>query len=193
MRRILIINGHPDPDPDRFCAALCAAYKEGAMRAGHEVRTLTLGRMTFPLVKSRTDFETEDPPELIRAAQESIRWCDHLVIVHPLWLGGAPALVKAFLEQAFRYGFAIPKPGSGEMKGLLEGRSARLIVTMGMPAIIQRLIFGAFGVRAIERGVLRLAGLAPVRHTLLGGVESVSPERRQAWLQQISDLGWRAR
>ncbi len=194
MRRILIINGHPDPDPDRFCAALALAYRDGAMSAGHEVRTLCLGRMSIPLVTSRSDFENEAPPDALQAAQESIRWCDHLVIVHPLWLGGAPALLKAFLEQTFRYGFAIPKPGSkAAMKGLLAGRSARLVVTMGMPALIQRLIFGAFGLRAVERGVLMLAGFRPIRHTLIGGVETLSPEGRQAWLRRMTDLGWRAR
>jgi putative NADPH-quinone reductase len=193
MRKILIINGHPDPNPDRFCAALARAYRDGAKGAGHDVRLLVLGRMDIPLVASRHDFEDTPPPEEMRAAQESIRWCDHMVIVHPLWLGGPPALVKAFLEQTFRYGFAIPRPGARSPTGLLGGRSARLIVTMGMPAFFYRLIFGALGVRAIERSVLRLAGFRPVRHTFLGGVETVAADQRQSWLRRITDLGWQAR
>jgi putative NADPH-quinone reductase len=194
MRKILIINAHPDPNPDRFCAALVRAYKDGARAGGHEVRTLVLGLMDVPMIHTRREFEDGEPPEALEAAQCSIRWCDHLVIVHPLWLGGAPALLKAFLEQTFRYGFALPRPGTASKGGpLLAGRTARLIVTMGMPALVFRLFFGAFGVRAVSRGVLALSGFHPVRHTYLGGVETVSAEHRQGWLQEITDLGWRGR
>ena len=100
----------------------------------------------------------------------------------PLWLGGAPALVKGFLEQVFRYGFALARPGSGKGGGLLGGRSARLIVTMGMPAPVQRLVFGAFGIRALERGIFGLAGIGPIHRTLLGGVETATDAVRARWL-----------
>ena len=42
------------------------------------------------------------------------------------------------------------------MKGLLRGRAARVVVTMGMPALFYRVIFGAFGERSLERSVLRV-------------------------------------
>lgn len=42
--------------------------------------------------------------------QASIRQADHLVIIHPLWLGSVPALLKGFLEQVFHPGFAFGKP-----------------------------------------------------------------------------------
>jgi len=105
-KRILIINGHPDPSSERFCAALALAYATGARAAGHEVRSLTLGTMDVPFLSSKAEFESGLPSGLIRAAQEDIRWCEHLVIVFPLWLGAAPARLKAFLEQVLRQGFA---------------------------------------------------------------------------------------
>ncbi|HWA60997.1 MAG TPA: hypothetical protein VG939_06460 [Caulobacteraceae bacterium] len=40
MRRILIVNGHPDPAPERLCAALASAYGEAARAAGRETRRL---------------------------------------------------------------------------------------------------------------------------------------------------------
>jgi len=30
----LLVNGHPDPSPERFCSALCDAYEDGARKAG---------------------------------------------------------------------------------------------------------------------------------------------------------------
>ena len=188
-RRILIINGHPDNAPERFCTALAEAYATGAQSAGHLLRRLDVAELHLPPIGSRAEFEEEAPPPGAEEAQAAIVWAEHIVIIHPLWLGGVPATLKAFFEQVFRYGFALPRPSENErMSGLLKGRSARLIVTMGMPSLIYRLMFGAYGSKAVERGLLWLSGIAPVRRTVIGMVEG-RPERRRAWLERVSRLG----
>lgn len=188
-KRILIIDGHPDPRAERLCTALCNAYSEAANKAGHDIRRLDVGRLEFPLIRSLAEFEESSPPPDIVAAQQAILWADHLVIVLPLWLGGPPAVLKAFLEQTFRYGFAVPRPGEKGVKGLLGGRSARLIVTMGMPALVYRLVFGAFGIRNIERSILGLSGIHPVRTSLFGGVGSHRAGQYENWLHEVRRLG----
>lgn len=188
-KKILIINGHPDPAPERFCAALAAAYQEGAQAAGHEVRELKVGALDFPLIRDRKSFEYGDPPATIAAAQEQMIWADHLLIVHPLWLGAAPALLKGFFEQTFRYGFALPRPEAGASRGQLAGRTARIVVTMGMPDFVYGLVFGGFGVRAMVRGILGISGVKPVRRNYVGMVESMKPEQRRAWLNRMRRLG----
>src|SRR3546814_10287671 len=77
-------------------------------------------------------------------------WADHLVILYPLWLGDVPALLKGFLEQILRPGFAIDEGSTGMSAKLLTGRSARIIVTMGMPAPIYRLFFRAHSLKSLE-------------------------------------------
>lgn len=190
-RKILIINGHPDPSPQRFCAALAEAYAAGATDRGHELRRLNVGALEFPFIRSRVEFEDQDPPPAIQKAQEDLVWAEHLVLVHPLWLGSAPAVLKAFFEQTFRYGFAVPQPGEGIPRGRLGGRSARLIVTMGMPGALYSSVFGGFGVRAMKRGILGLAGFHPIEHTYVGNVES-SAESRLAWLSKVRQMGEKA-
>lgn len=186
--RILVLNGHPDTSPKRFCAALANAYQHAALASGHEVRRLNIGALDFPLIRSRADFEGETP-KVIADAQADIHWADHILLVHPLWLGAAPALTKAFFEQVFRYGFALPDPGGrGLPIGKLVGRSARIVVTMGMPASFYGLVFGAFGVRAMERSILRLAGIGPIRHAFVGMVEGPAKER-EAWLNRAKIWG----
>jgi putative NADPH-quinone reductase len=45
-KRITMIIGHPDGTEAHFCHALARAYEEGAIAAGHEVRTVeSLERM----------------------------------------------------------------------------------------------------------------------------------------------------
>ena len=53
-----------------------------------------------------------------------------MLLIFPLWLGTAPALVKAFLEQVMCPGVAFSYQKHGAKK-LLAGRSAHLVVTMG--------------------------------------------------------------
>ena len=49
------------------------------------------------------------------------------------------ALLKGFLEQVARPGFAIgPRQAQAMPQKLLAVRSARLVVTMGMPALVYR-------------------------------------------------------
>jgi putative NADPH-quinone reductase len=135
-RRITIIQGHPDPAGDRFCHALADAYAAGAEAAGLEVRRVEIARLEFPLLRAQAEFEKGSPPPQVAAAQEAIRWAEHLVIVYPLWLGMMPALLKGFFEQVFRPGFAHRTDARG-WQALLKGRSARIVVTMGMPALVE--------------------------------------------------------
>jgi putative NADPH-quinone reductase len=124
--------------------------------------------------------------------QQAIARADHLVFFFPLWLGGMPALLKGLLEQVARPGFATEKaPGPAGFRKLLTGRSARLVVTMGMPALIYRLFFLAHGIKQMERSILRFVGIAPVRESLIGNVQG-SATARTRWLARMDRLGARA-
>jgi putative NADPH-quinone reductase len=190
-RRIAIIQGHPDPRGDRYGHALARSYAEGAAAGGHDVRTVDLARLEFPLLRRKDDWDGGAPPDGVRQAQEAIRWADHLVILYPLWLGTMPALLKAFLEQAFRPGFAIGRGGAGSSwKKLLTGKSARVVVTMGMPALVYRWFFRAHSLKSLERNILGFVGIGPIRETLVGTVEA-SAASRERWLAKLRALGAR--
>jgi len=193
-RRILIIQGHPDPVVKHLGHALAAAYAEGAQDAGHMVRWINVTEIDFPLLRSQKAWEEGVVPVSLRHAQEDIRWAEHLVLFFPLWLGDMPALLKGFLEQVARPGFAF-KYSSGRTafaeKGL-KGRSARVVVTMGMPALVYRWYFRAHSVKSLERNILGFVGIAPVNETLIGMVANLKPQEAAKWLAQLRQLGQRA-
>lgn len=85
-----------------------------------------------------------------------------------------PALLKGFLEQVARPGFAVaPADGSKDFPAkALKGRSAHIIVTMGMPAFIYRVYFRAHAIKSMKRNSLGLVGITPVRDTLIGVLRS---------------------
>jgi putative NADPH-quinone reductase len=72
---------------------------------------------------------------------------------------------------------------------LLNGNSARIIVTMGMPAWIYRWYFLAHSLKSLERNILRFSGIIPVHETLIGGVEAGGPPTRNRWLETVRALG----
>lgn len=193
-KRIVIIQGHPDPGGHHFGNALADAYAEGAIEAGHQVERIEVAQLDFPLLRSKEAFDSESPPAAIRPVQGAIGAADHLVILYPLWLGTMPALLKAFLEQVLRPGFAFTHPASGKLwRKLLTGKSARIIVTMGMPALVYRWYFGAYSLRSLERNVLAFCGIGPIRETLIGMIENSNDATRTKWLAKMRALGRAAR
>ena len=188
--RITLIQGHPDPAGGHFGHALAGAYAEAAADAAHEVKTVEVARLEFPLLRSAADWKDGAPAQSIREAQAAIAWAEHLVIFFPLWLGDMPALAKGFFEQALRPGFAIGTAAAGRMpKKLLKGRSARVVVTMGMPAFFYRLYYRSHSVKSFKRNVLEFCGVSPVRTSLVGTVEGASRGAHELWLAKMHTFG----
>ena len=107
--RITIIPGHPDPAGGHFCHALEQAYSRGASAAGHEVREFDVARLDFPVLRSKSDWESPDCPDPIRRAQAAIGFQDRFDAAHSEqfyavfyreWSAGAPVL--DCFQEAFR-------------------------------------------------------------------------------------------
>ena len=190
IRHITIIQGHPDPCDVHFGRALADAYAKSAVAAGHEVSVIDVAELEFPLLRSKEDFENGTPPDTIRQAQDTIREAEHLVIFYPLWLGAMPALLKGFLEQVFRPGFALSKAAAGEWpKKLLAGKTAPIVITMGMPAFIYRWFYGAHSLKSLKRNILGFCGISPIKESLIGMVEAPNGSKRAKWLEKMSAFG----
>lgn len=188
-KRIVIIDGHPDPDGRRLCHGLAEAYASGAADSGHEIRRIDIHSLEYPLLRTREDFDHGTPPKNIAAAQASIMWANHIVIIYPLWLGTMPALLKGFLEQVIRPDFAFERGKPGWPKKLLKGRSAPIVVTMGMPVLVYRWLYLSHSLRSLERNVLKFAGIGPIRETLFGMADESGEPAFNRWISQMTALG----
>lgn len=193
-RRVLLIQGHPDASEPHLCHALASAYATGAQEAGHLVRRIEVAALGFPLLASQKAWETGLLPASLQQAQEDIRWAEHLVLFFPLWLGDMPALLKGFLEQVARPGFAFTREEGGNPFGKkgLTGRSARVVVTMGMPALAYRWYFRAHSLKSLERNILGFVGISPVHETLIGLTGNMKAEDAGRWLMKLKRLGEKA-
>jgi putative NADPH-quinone reductase len=192
-QRILLIQGHPDAAARHLCHALADAYAEGAVATGREVRRIEVAGLDFPLLRSQQAWEHGSLPTSLQPAQDDIAWAQHLVLFFPLWLGDMPALLKGFLEQVARPGFAFKQGGANpfDSKGL-AGRSARVVVTMGMPALVYRWYFRAHSVKSLERNILGFVGIAPVQETLIGLVDRLGEQGVAKWEHKMRVMGRQA-
>jgi len=190
MKHILLINGNPDPSPEKLTSALAKAYREGAEDDECMVRQINVGGIEFPWLRDAHDFTTQATDRAILEAQGAFLTADHVVFIYPLWLGSAPALLKAYMEQVARGEFLLGKNDGGFPRGRLKGRTARVIVTMGMPSLLYRIMFGAHGVKAFNQSILGIAGIKPIKTTLFGG-SRIQAHRCKRTIEIVREMGRR--
>lgn len=189
MTRIFVVVGHARRNT--FCEALGRAYAEGAREAGHHVDLVLTANMNFDPVLHE-GFTKVQPlePDLIEA-HDWLLAADHIVIVFPLWLGMLPAILKGFLERVLQPDLVEPSK-QGRFVQVLKGKTARIVVTMGMPGFIYKWWYGSYAVKNLKRNVLRFMGVGRVSYDVLGMIEAAGDARRKAWLDRYRELGKRA-
>ena len=74
-------------------------------------------------------------------------------------------------------------------KKLLTGKSARIVITMGMPALFYRWYIRAHSLKSLERNIFAFCGIGPIKSSLIGLVENIDAGKRMKGLTKINALG----
>ena len=94
MKKILLIQGHPDAESFNF--ALYEAYKKGAIASGAEIKEIIVRDLRFnPNLQFGYRKCTELESDMLESI-EKIKWAEHIVLFYPVWWGSVPALLKGF-------------------------------------------------------------------------------------------------
>ncbi|WP_299058673.1 NAD(P)H-dependent oxidoreductase [uncultured Polaribacter sp.] len=188
MKKILIINGHPDKES--YCFAIHDAYKKGVLNSKAELQEIYIQDLNFNLnlefgYRKRTELE----PDLL-AAQEKIKWANHIVWIYPVWWGSYPAIMKGFIDRVFLPGFAFQKrENSVWWDRYLTGKSARVISTLDQPAWYYNWINKKPSHAAIKRLTCDFVGIKPVKFTTIGSLRLSKDSYREKWLEKVKKLG----
>lgn len=190
MKKIVIINGHPNKDSFNFGVA--AAYKEGAAESGAEIKEIVIAKLNFnPNLQFGYQKRMELEPDLLNA-WEIIQWADHLVWVHPVWWGGFPALMKGFIDRLFLPGFAYKyRENSVWWDKLLKGKTAHIITTLDQPGWYYWLMYGRPSVNQLKKSILGFCGVKTKKVTYIGIVRDSKEDQRRKWLGKVKELGRR--
>lgn len=190
MKKILVINGHPDKES--FNYSLSEAYIKGAKKNKVEIKRIDIRELKFnPNLQFGYRKRTELEPDLLEA-QEKLKWAEHLVWVYPVWWSSVPAIMKGFLDRVLLPGFAFKKREKSLFcDKCLTGKTARIICTLDQPAWYYRIFSKSPSSFAMKNGTLKFIGVKNVKITAIGPIRLSSLEFREKWLRKVEKLGER--
>lgn len=188
MKKVLIVNGHPDSESFNF--ALSRAYRSGAVAANAEVQQIDIRELSFnPNLKYGYRKRTELELDLLDA-QAKIRWADHIVWFYPVWWGSYPAILKGFIDRVFLPGFAFKKREKSLFSDkLLKGKTARIVCTLDQPRWYYWLAYRSPSHHAMRGLTMRFTGIRKVKITTIGPVRLSKDSYRSTWLKKMERLG----
>ena len=167
MKKILIINGHPDKES--FVFALAEAYKNGVKKSGTEFKQINIRDLDFnPNLQFGYRKRTELEPDLIKT-QETLKWADHIVWIYPVWWGSVPAIMKGFLDRVLLPGFAFKKERvSVWWDKYFKGKTSRIICTLDQPTWYYRWVNKSPSHHAMKKLTMNFIGIKSVKITSIG-------------------------
>lgn len=182
--RIYLLLAHPDRDS--FNGALADAYESEARLSGHEVRRQNLGDLQFDPILHH-GYHTLQPLEPdLETAHQNILWCNHWVIVYPIWWGSVPALLKGFFDRALYSGFAYRYHQQDPLwDQLLKGRSARIITTSDAPNLWTLVAYHNSDLGTVKHATFGFCGIRPVRTLRFDRLKDTTPVQRQGYLDRV--------
>ena len=188
MKKILIINGHPDKESFNF--ALSKAYKTGALDSGAIVQEINIRDLDFnPNLEFGYRKRTTLEPDL-EDAQQKLKWADHLVWVYPVWWGSVPAIMKGFLDRVLLPGFAfIKRKDSLWWDKCFKGQTARVICTLDQPAWYYKYFYGSPSHKAMKKLTMNFIGVRKVHITTIGPIRLSKEKYREKWLKKVEQIG----
>ena len=130
---ILIVKAHPSPLGHTHVIA--NTYAERKRAKGDEVKIIDLyapenncDLLCFDNIREMT------PPPLQKTFEEEIAWANEIVVVHPIWWGLPPAVMKNWVDLTFWVHFAYMYEPDGDVVPMLKGKTAKIFATSGGPS-----------------------------------------------------------
>jgi NAD(P)H dehydrogenase (quinone) len=192
--RVSIILAHPDPRSLNH--AFAAAVFGKLCELGHEVTLHDLYAERFDPIMSASEIASyASLRPVIDAHCKEIAAADGIVVVHPNWWGGPPAILKGWIDRVMRpgvaYRFREGDNGEGVPEGLLRARAALVLNTSNTPDECEWAIFGDPLQRVWTDCVFGLCGVQDVRRRVFNVVITSTHEQRAAWLSEAEELASR--
>ncbi|MCF8043495.1 MAG: NAD(P)H-dependent oxidoreductase [Desulfarculaceae bacterium] len=187
--RLLVVLAHPDPAS--FNAAIAAKAVESLRGLGHEVVLRDLHAEGFDAVLDREEIaEDAALAPAIEGHCRDLEQAQGIVIVHPNWWGMPPAIMKGWIDRAFRpgraYRFVEGDGGEGVPQGLLPATTAVVYNTGNTPPAREVEAFGDPLERLWRDCIFGLCADLEFHRRLFGVICISTLEQRRAWLTQVA-------
>ncbi|MBF6058707.1 NAD(P)H-dependent oxidoreductase [Thiomicrorhabdus heinhorstiae] len=180
----LIFNAHPDKDS--FCNALAQTYFDALLAQDKQVQLVHLSELHFSPNAHHPAIQTELETDLSEI-QDAISQAQRIVLVYPIWWGGMPALLKAFLDRVLTPGFAFQYTDQHRSIGLLHDKKIEIINTTDSPSWLQWwLLRGDKHQQKVN--IWGFCGAKISHYQRFGPIFSSTEKQRTKWLQDVKDF-----
>ena len=179
-KRILVLDGHPAETS--LSRRLAETYVEAARAKGHELRLVRLHDLQFDPDYGFGGYANHKPlePDLEHFLTD-LEWCEHFVMVSPMWWGGLPAKLKGLIDRAFLPGRVFDTRAKGLPKPMLSGRSAQVVLTSDSPWWYFRFLLHRPLYWQLKRQILGFVGFKPVEVLHFSQASHPKPEQVDSW------------
>ncbi|MFH1459419.1 MAG: NAD(P)H-dependent oxidoreductase [Candidatus Omnitrophota bacterium] len=187
--KYLIIYAHPNPQSfnhaikDRVEAKLKKEKKKYSVRELYAIEwNPVLGGADFEVMQGGKT------PDDIKTEQKYIKEAEVLIVIHPIWWFGMPAVLKGYIDRVFSYGFAY-EVGPEGIKGLLSDKKVVIINTTGGTQE-NYLKFGFKDAleNIFKNGIYEFCAMKVILHRFFYAVPAISPEARENMLAEIDGM-----
>jgi len=170
-KNVLIITAHPASK--NLTKGMAEIYKEEKEKQGNTVKLVDLYIDEQLPYLSFEDAHADAPMPQRDYYQSQIKWAEEIVIIYPFWWGSMPAILKNWVDTVFITGFAFTYGENGRPKGLLQGRSVRVISTCGAPKFLYCLNgINRANTNIWKKSIVKFCGMDFDGYHLFGGVDA---------------------
>ncbi len=185
----LILYAHPNPKS--FNHAVLERVEANLKRDRKEYVVRDFYSLGFKPALEGADFVAMGqgrPRPDVAEEQRHIASADRIIVIHPIWWFGMPAILKGYIDRVLVSGFAYKYTDKGPV-GLLTGKRVVILnTTGGSQEDYEKHGFRSAIVQAVDVGVYGFCGITVEEHKFMYGVPSVGQEARTAMLEEIKGM-----
>lgn len=184
--KILII--FANPNRNSFCKAIAGAAAKALEKNGCAVTLHDLYKEKFPPVLTEgEDLSCSKPPAVIQKHCQDLTEADGIIVVHPNWWGGPPAILKGWIDRVIRQGvayrFVEADRGEGIPVGLLKTKKAIVFTTSNTKPVREMKVFRDPLETIWKNCVFGLCGINDFYRKNYGVIITSTAAQRKKWLR----------
>jgi NAD(P)H dehydrogenase (quinone) len=184
--KILIVLANPNKNS--FCRAIAKTAAKTLKAKGNSVKLHDLYKEKFPAVLTEAeDLKASKPPAVIQIHCKDLADADGIIVVHPNWWGGPPAVLKGWIDRVIRQGVAYKfvegDKGEGVPVGLLKMKKAVVFNTTNTKPVREMKVFKDPLETIWKNCVFGLCGVNDFTRKSYGVVITSTASQRKKWLK----------
>ena len=185
--KILLILGHPKPNSLNHAIAETSVAVLKTL--GHEVIFHDLYQECFDPVMPVDEEKLPDEklPAYLQEHLRHFREAEGIVIIHPNWWGGPPAILRGWVDRVVRQGscYQFTKDGVVSHVG---GKIVQIFSTSNTPREVEMNVYGDPIENFWKVVVFGLLGTKSFERRNFGSVVMSTPEERKSWLEEVEKI-----